>query len=94
MMRQDYQLIIIENERVPLAAGPGMAGGSFWLTLAVMLAVIVLVFLCFYLMHCRSCRKRIKELDPEGREYRGWNVRKLEQTVTELELDLAAVNFL
>ena len=93
-MRQDYQLIVIENEKVPLAAGPGTAGSSFWLTLAVMLAVIVLLSLWFYLMRCRSYRKRIRELDPGGGERLGWNIVRLERMVEELELDLAAVNFL
>ena len=94
MMSQDYQLIVIESEKVPLAAGPGMADSNFWFTLAVMLAVVVLLSLWFYLTRCRGYRKRIMELDPGGGGYRGWNVRRLEQTVTELELDLAAVNFL
>ena len=93
-MRQDYQLIVIESEKVPLAAGPGTANGSFWLTLAVMLVVIVLLSLWFYLMRCRSYRKRIRELDPDGEEHLGWNVVRLERMVEELELDLAAVNFL
>lgn len=91
MMSQDYQLIVIENEQIPLAAGPVTAGGSFWLTLAVMLAVLVLLSLWFYLTRCRGYRKRIRQLDPGGREYRGWNVMRLERTVTELEL--AAANF-
>ena len=94
MIGQDYQLIVIENEKVPLAAASGMADGSFWLTLALMLVVVALAALWFYLMRCRSYRKRISVLDPEGEEYRGWNMRRLEQTVAELELDLAAVNFL
>lgn len=93
MMRQDYQLIVIENEKVPLAAGPGTADSGFWLILAVMLAVVVLLSLWFYLTRCRGYRKRIRELDPGGGEYRGWNVIRLERTVTELELDLAGVNF-
>lgn len=93
MMRQDYQLIVFENEKVPLAAGSGMANSNFLLTVAVMIAVVVLVSLWFYLMRCRSYRKRIRELDPGGEGYRGWNVIRLGRTVAELELDLAAVNF-
>ena len=93
-MMQDYQLIVIGNPKVLLTAGSGTVNGSFWLTLAVMLAVVIFIALWFYLTRCRSCRKRIRELNPGGRAYRGWNVRRLEQTVTELDLDLAAVNFL
>lgn len=92
MMSQDYQLIVIENEQVPLAAGPVTADTSFWLALTVILAVVVLLSLWNYLIRCRGYRKRIRELDPGGGEYRGWNVRRLERTVDELEL--AAVNFL
>ena len=96
MASQGYQLIVIENgsEKVPLAAGPVMADSNFWFTLAVMFAVVVLFSLWLYLMRCRGYRKRIRELDPGGGEYRGWNVVRLERTVAELELDLAAVNFL
>lgn len=88
MMRQGYQLIVIENKHALFA------GSSFLLTLAVMLAVALLVFLWFYLMRCISCRKRIRELDPDGGEHRGWNVMRLEQTIDDLELDMTAVNFL
>lgn len=95
MMGQGYQLIVIESEseQIPLAAGPVMAANNFWLVLIVMFAVVVLLSVWFYLTRCRGYRKRIMELDPGGGGYRGWNVRRLEQTVTELELDLAAVNF-
>ena len=93
MMGQGYQLIVIENDNVLLAAGHGMADIGFWLALAVALAIVALASVCFYLTRCRGYRKRIRELDLCGGEYRGWNVRRLEDTVTELELDMAAVNF-
>lgn len=93
MMGQDYQLIVIENDSVLVAAGHGMAYGGFWLALAVMLAVVALVSVWFYLTRCRGYRKRIMELDLGGRGYRGWNVRRLESTVAELELDMAAMSF-
>lgn len=95
MISQDYQLIVIESEseQIPLAAGPVMAANNFWLVLIVMFAAIVLFSLWFYLTRCRGYRKRIMELDPGGGEYRGWNVRRLERTVAELELDLVAVHF-
>ena len=89
MMGQNYQLIVIENDKLLLTAGHGMAGSGFWLALAVMLAVVAVVSICFYLTRCRGYRKRIRELDLGGGEYRGWNVRRLEETVEELELDLA-----
>ena len=94
MIGQGYQLIIIENEKPFLTAGAGTMYGSFLLTLAVMLAAVLLVSLWFYLMRCRSCRKRLRELNPDGRERRGWNVVRLEQEIEELELDMTAVNFL
>lgn len=93
MMRQGYQLIVIESEKVPLAAGYATADSNFWFTLAMMLTAVVLVSLWFYLMRCRGYRRRIRELDPGGGEHLGWNVRRLEQMVAELELELAAVNF-
>ena len=93
MMGQGYQLSVIENDGILRSTGHGMAYRGFWLALVVALAVAALVSVYFYLTRCRGYRKRIRELDLGGGEYRGWNVRRLEETVAELELDLAAVSF-
>lgn len=90
-MQNDYQLIVIEQEKVPLAANPDITNNNFWLTLAVVLTIVVLISLWFYLMRCIGYRKRIRELDPGGGEYRGWSVIRLEQTVKDLEFSLAEI---
>lgn len=88
---KDYRLIVIEQEKVPMASGPGMIDNLylFWATLAVMLAAITFFCIWNYLTRCRVYRKRIRELDPGGRVYLGWNIRRLAHTVEELSLSLA-----
>lgn len=87
----DYRLIVIEQEMVPMASGPGMTDNLFLFraTLAVMLAAIAVLCMWGYLTRCRAYRKRIRELDPGGGAYLGWNIRRLERTVEELSLTLA-----
>lgn len=91
MMQQDYQLIVIEQEKVPLAATPNVVNSDYWLTFAMMFTAVVLIFLWFYLTRCWSYQKRIRELDPGGTEYRGWNMSQLKRTMEELEFKLAEV---
>lgn len=88
-MMKDYSLIVIEQEKVPLAAGPDMADNRIWMTLAVMLIAFAAICVWGYLRRCRDYRKRIRELDPGGGAYLGWNIRKLELTVDELSLAMA-----
>ena len=88
-MMKDYSLIVIEQEKVPLAADPNMTNNLFWITLAVMLAVIASFCVWGYLKRCLDYRKRIRELDPEGGAYLGWNIKRLELTVDELSLAMA-----
>ena len=85
-MMRDYSLIVIEQEKVPLAAAPTMTNSLFWVTLAVMLAVTAAICMWVYLKRCWDYRKRIRELDPGGGVYLGWNIRRLEWTVEELVL--------
>lgn len=87
-MQQNYRLIIIEPERVPLSAGTGATGSILGPTLAVMLAAVVFICLWAYLARCRDYRERIRKLDPGGEVYKGWNIWRLRQTAEELELDL------
>lgn len=91
MFQQNYRLIVIEKEKVPLAADPNIAHNYFWLSLAVVLVIVAVVFLWVYVTNCQKYRKRIRLLDPGGGEYRGWNVRQLKRTVENLELRLAGV---
>lgn len=88
-MIKDYNLIVIEQEKVPLAATPTMTSSSFWVTLAVMLTFVAVICMWGYLKKCQSYRKRIRELDPGGGAYLGWNIRRLELTVDELSLAMA-----
>lgn len=89
MMQQNYQLIVIEQEKVPLASGPDMAGSNFWLLVAVMLAIVAVAFLWMYVSNCQNYRRRIRLLDPGGGKHLGWNLSQLKRTMEELEFKLA-----
>lgn len=90
-MMKDYSLIVIEQEKIPLAAGPDMTYNLFWMALAVLLAVTVVVCVWGYLKRCLDYRKRIRELDPGGGVYLGWNIWRLELTVEELALAMTGI---
>lgn len=89
MLQQGYRLIIIEQEKVPLASGPGTAGSLLGTALAVMLATVIFACLWAYLARCRDYRERIRRFDPGGEAYLGWNIWRLKRTIEELELDMA-----
>ena len=89
MAQKNYQLIVIEQEKVPLAAGPGMADSYFWMILAVILVVVAVTFLWMYVRNCQSYRKRIRLLDPGGGKHLGWNISHLKRTMEDLEFRLA-----
>ena len=90
-MRQDYRLIIIEPEKVPLSAGIGTTNSFLGPMLAVMLAAAVIICLWAYLARCRAYRERIRKLDPGGEVHMGWNIGRLRRTAEELELDMVGV---
>ena len=89
MSQQGYRLIIIEQEKIPLASGPGTGGSLLWVALAVMLAAVIFACLWAYLARCRDYRERIRKFDSGGEVYLDWNIWRLKRTTEELELDMA-----
>lgn len=85
MSRLPYRLITIGEEEVPLAAAPGRE--YYGLTVAVMLAALVILLTVFYIIFCGRYRRRIRELEPEGQRYQGWNLRRLKETIAEIEAE-------
>lgn len=85
MEKIQYRIITINEERIPLADGTPME--YFGGTIAVMLFILVLFAGIMYILSCNKYRKRIGQLDMEGRAYKGWNLGRLKETVVEIEMD-------
>ncbi|WP_075721597.1 hypothetical protein [Roseburia sp. 499] len=87
---EEYRLIIIEEEEVPLASGVMSAENPFFLpTLVVMVAVLLGTFVGMYYLQCKSYRQRIVALGgAENHEKMGWNLRRLKEEVAETEWNM------
>lgn len=86
-----YSLEVIGEEQVPLAGAPQT--GYYLATISVMVLVAVALLLAIYLVRCWSYRRRIRELDPKGNAFCGWSVRRLKETIKELESMRITENF-
>lgn len=91
LMQVNYDLVVLEDERVPLA--PSSGNNYFWPTVVVMVLLALAVLLAVYLIRCNGFRKRIRELDAEGTSYLGWSLSRLKETVAELEAKKVEENF-
>ena len=91
ILSADYNLVVIEAEEVPLAASSGSE--YFWLTVVVMVLVAAVALLAIYLIRCNGYRKRIRELNPGGKSDQGWVLRKLKESIAELEAKKVEENF-
>lgn len=83
-----YKLIVIEDEDVPLS--PDAPGGTrfFPLTLSLMAVIIVGTLVSIYYFRCRQYQKRISELSENNEStYSGWNLKRLKETILELEME-------
>ena len=87
----NYSLVVLEDEKTPLAASPGT--DYLWPTLAVMALAAVCLILAIYLIRCSGYRRRIRELNTVGAAYLGWALSKLKETVAELEAERVEENF-
>ncbi len=88
-----YRLVVIEEERVPLAASPG--NEYFWWTAGMLALILLLVALGIYLSRCFRYRKRIRQLQrgEDSRVYCGWLLFRLKSSVEELEAERVRENF-
>ena len=87
----EYNLVIVEEETVPLAAGDMVAGNHLMpLALIMMGLVLVLTTILVYWSKCMQCRVRIRTLCNGTETSRtGWNLKRLRETVSELEWKMA-----
>lgn len=89
-LSKGYTLIRIEDEQVPLGLLPRNANQYFGPVAGVVLAMLLVCVCAAYLMTCRRYRTRIGQLDRERKRYCGWMLRRLRETVEELELEETA----
>lgn len=87
MHHRGYYLTEIRDEAVPLASGN--SSPFYVVTVIIMIIAILLLVLCIYLLACRKYRKRMVSLEAPKEIYHGWNLRRLRETVEELELKKA-----
>ncbi len=86
-----YNLIVVEEEAVPLAVGDMTAENTMLPFALSFMGVLLFATLCvMYWFKCRQYRMRIQRLN-RGREpvAAGWNLIRLKETVSELEWKLA-----
>ena len=74
---------IVDEEEVPLAPGVNMT--YFAPVALIIVSLLVIAAVGIYYAYCQKYRNRIKELESGTRAYHGWSIRKLKDTVRELE---------
>ena len=91
-----YDLTMIQDEAVPLAASASKAGtASYFLwTIAVMFLMAAAAVIIFYIGNCLKYRRRYREIlkregSPEIKKKAGWNLSELKRLVEETENRLA-----
>ncbi|MGN0403523.1 MAG: hypothetical protein ACI4HQ_14865 [Acetatifactor sp.] len=85
LTQEQYILTVIEDEKVPLAEGIKME--FYGPTIAFMILTVILFMTAVYLLICNRYRKRIQKLDPDGTSYRGWRLKRLKETVLNVEME-------
>ncbi|MGN0431811.1 MAG: hypothetical protein ACI4EQ_05585 [Lachnospiraceae bacterium] len=87
----EYNLIVIEEEQVPLAAGDALGGNRFLPVTLIGMSILLLgTLLMVYWLKCRECRVRIRQLGGNGKlQWSSWNLKRLKETVNEMEWHLA-----
>jgi len=88
-MNNHYDLTVISDESVPMAAGIENAS-NMKTAFAVILIAIVLFALILYMKKCNQYRKRVQELLAENGgdaqiHISRWNIRRLQIQVEDME---------
>ena len=87
ILNAGYRLIEIKEEPIPLARIP--EEGYFGTVIAVMLLMAAVWVAAAYLIACWKYRVRIRELRQNDKGYYGWNLKRLRDMSTEMELQRA-----
>lgn len=87
----EYNLIVIEEEQVPLAPGDNLGDNRFFVVMLVGMGILLLgTVLTIYWSKCKVCRVRIRQLGgSEKLQWNSWNLKRLKETVNEIEWQLA-----
>lgn len=89
-----YKLTVIEEEAVPLADGPLTEPDVFLGVILLMLFFAAAIATGIYRGRCKGYRERIVQLEGSGgTAYMGWNLKKLRETVRELEWNLVGEEY-
>lgn len=86
LLSTGYTLVEIEEEATPLAPGISNTTMAFGAVLVLMGCVLTIGMALVYMGSCYKCKRRIKQLQDNQGGVRGWNLRRLRDTVTDMEL--------
>lgn len=90
---KDYDLIVIEEEKIPLVASM-TKNYEVWLTVtgALIMFFLLLAGAILYVTACQWERRRITELEEMyGQQgYTGWNLIRLKREIDRLEMEAVA----
>lgn len=86
LLSTGYTLVEIEEEATPLAPGISNTTLAFGAVFVLMGCILAVGMALVYIGSCYKCRLRIKQLQKNQGSVRGWNLRRLRDTVTDMEL--------
>lgn len=91
LQQTNYRVLIIEEEKVPLASGDLIGGhGLFPVALIIMALLFFGTLLTVYYFRCRQYRYRLMELGGSKMAFCGrWNLKKLKEKTVRMEWNLA-----
>ncbi len=88
ILNAKYTLIEIEEEKIPLAMSTQDVAGYFGTVIVVMACLLILCAIVIYVVSCYKYRVRIRQLQSE-KVHCGWNLMRLREAVTNMELQEA-----
>lgn len=89
VINKGYTLVEIQDEPVPLGAFPEVGSQYSGIVAGVMMLMVLAWLAAVYLLNCFKNRSRIRQLRSEEEIYYGWNLKRLKETVVEMELQEA-----
>ena len=85
----DYEIIILEEENIPLSSGINNNSNVFSSVALLLVIFLVALATCVYAFHCRVKRRRVLLLSQRYQKdaYAGWNIGHLNKEIMRLELE-------